>query len=228
MATTRHDDSPNRNGGGAEAPATGSPYPRPVDRLIEEFARLPGIGRRTAERLAFHVLKSPPEEALGLSRAVADVKENVRHCSICSNLADEEPCAICRDPRRDRSTVLVVEQPKDLIALEQTGLHRGVYHVLMGCISPLDGVGPEDLTVADLLERLEDPAANSGGEQVEEVVLGLNPTMEGDGTALYLAEEIRKRGVKVSRLARGLPMGADLEYADEVTLRDALKNRQAL
>ena len=201
-------------------------YPEAVDRLIGELARMPGIGRRTAERLAFYVLKSPEAEAMGLARAIADVKKTVRHCSVCFNLTDTEPCGVCADARRDRSTVLVVEQPKDLIALEQTGMYRGLYHVLMGRISPIEGVGPGDLTVGRLMERLDDAAANPGGEKVAELVLGLNPNLEGDGTGLYLAEQARKRGVRVSRLARGLPSGTQLEYANKAVLADAIQGRQ--
>lgn len=207
---------------------SGSPYPRAVNDLIDQFAKLPGIGRRTAERLAFHILKSNEKEAMALSRAITDVKKTVRHCSICFNLTDQDPCPICSDPRRERGVVLVVEQPKDLIALEQTGLHRGVYHVLMGHVSPLDDIGPEDLTGSDLLRRIDDPSKNSGGENVQEVVFGLNPTLEGDGTALMLAEEIRKRGVTVSRLARGLPSGSQLEYVNKAVLADALQGRQKM
>lgn len=203
-------------------------YPEPVDRLIQEMATLPGIGRRSAERLAFHILKCDAPTALRLARAITDVKQSVRHCRVCSNLSDGELCAVCADDRRDRGLVMVVEQPKDLIALEQTGMYRGVYHVLMGRLSPLDGVGPGDLTVADLLRRLDDPSVNPGGVAVREVVLGLNPTVEGDGTALYLTQEIRRRGVKVSRLARGLPTGSQLEYANKAVLADAIEGRQAV
>ncbi len=205
-----------------------SPYPRAVDELIDQFAKLPGIGRRTAERLAFHILKSSEKEAMGLSQAVADVKRTVRHCSICFNLTDQDPCPICSDERRERGVILVVEQPKDLIALEQTGLHRGVYHVLMGHVSPLDDIGPEDLTMSELLRRIDAPAKNSGGIKVTEVVFGLNPTLEGDGTALMLADEIRKREVTVSRLARGLPSGSQLEYVNKAVLADALQGRQKM
>jgi recombination protein RecR len=209
----------------ADTPRGSTVYPESVDRLIAELSRLPGIGRRTAERIAFHVLKSEKTPALALARAISDVKERVRHCSICYNLADADPCPICADRRRQRGTVLVVEQPKDLIALEQTGMHKGVYHVLMGRISPLDGVGPEDLTVADLLRRVADPAANCGRVPVEEVVLGLNPTLEGDGTAMYLAEQLRGKA-RVTRLARGLPTGWQLEYANKAVLGDAIVGRQ--
>jgi recombination protein RecR len=216
--------SPSSSGTGVR----GSPYPAAVERLIEEFAKLPGIGRRSAERLAFHVLKSQPQAALRLAQAVRDVKETVRQCRVCFNLADGELCGVCADPRRDHATVLVVEQPKDLIALEQTGMYRGVYHVLMGHISPLEGIRPGDLTAGALLRRIESPESSPGGEPIQEVVLGLNPTVEGDGTALYLAEELRKRGVKVTRLARGLPSGGQLEYANKAVLADAVQHRQSM
>lgn len=208
--------------------AARSPYPSAVDELITEFAGLPGIGRRTAERLAFHIIKSSEPEAMALARAIADVKHTVRHCSICFNLTAQDPCPICSDPRRDQSLILVVEQPKDLIALEQTGLHRGVYHVLMGRLSPLDDIGPEDITVNELIRRLDDPARNSGGATVREVVFGLNPTLEGDGTALMIAEEVRRRGIAASRLARGLPSGSQLEYVNKAVLADALQGRQPM
>lgn len=204
------------------------PYPESVDRLIASFAKLPGIGRRTAERLAFWVLKSEEREAMSLARAIADVKRGVRHCAICYNLTEADPCPICADARRERGMVLVVEQPRDLIALEQTGMHKGVYHVLLGRISPLEGVGPADLTIARLLERADDPSSNSGGERVREVVLGLNPTLEGDGTALHIASEMSKRGVTVSRLARGIPAGSQLEFASKAVLADAISGRQSM
>ncbi len=212
-------------------------YPKAVDRLIAEFARLPGIGRRTAERLAFHVLKSDESTALALAQAITDVKKTVRHCTNCFNLSDGPLCGVCADPSRDRTTVLVVEQPKDLIALEQTAMYKGLYHVLMGHISPLEGVTAEDLTVGRLMERVQDPATNPGGVAVREVILGLNPTLEGDGTALYLGEQVAtvKRedgqstvpgGIRVSRLARGLPSGSQLEYANKAVLADAIHGRQ--
>ena len=209
-------------------PPPRSVYPEPVERLIGEFAALPGIGRRSAERMAFHVLTAAPEQALRLSRAVQDVKERVRHCRVCYNLTDADPCAICADAGRDRGMVLVVEQPRDLIALEQTGMYRVVYHVLLGHLSPLDGIGPGDLTVAGLVERAKDPAANSGGVAVREVILGLNPTLEGDGTGLYLAGELRPLGVAVSRLSRGLPSGGQLEHANKAVLADAIQGRRAI
>lgn len=214
-------------------PAAGSSaYPEPVRALIDELAALPGIGRRSAERLAFHILKSPEPDALRLADAVRAVKKTVRHCRSCFNLGDSDRCAICSDPKRDRSRILVVEQPKDLIALEQTGMYKGLYHVLMGRLSPLDNVGPGDLTVAALFDRIKHPDkhAPEGVEPVPvgEVVLGLNPTVEGDGTALYLAERLRALPVRVSRLARGLPTGGSLEFANKAVLADAISGRQEM
>lgn len=209
-------------------PVRASVYPEPVERLIGELSALPGIGRRSAERLAFYVLKADESTAMGLARAIADVKRAVQHCSVCSNLTDADPCPICENASRDRSRVLVVEQPKDLIALEQTGMYRGLYHVLMGRLSPLDGIGPGELTVGELLNRLDDPAKNPGGVRIEEVILGLNPTLEGDGTGLYLAEQLRTRDVGVTRLARGLPTGAQLEYVSKAVLADAIEGRREM
>lgn len=206
-----------------------SAYPSAVDRLISAFASLPGIGRRSAERLTFHLLKGDEATAMAFSRAVADLKQTVRHCPVCFNLADaDDVCGVCADPERERGRVLVVEQPRDLIALEQTGMYRGLYHVLMGRLDPLDGVGPGELTVERLLSRLDDPARNAGGVKVEEVILGLNPTLEGDGTALYLNTEIKSRGVRVTRLARGLPTGGQLEFANKAVLADAIQGRQSM
>jgi len=199
-----------------------SAYPKAVRVLIEQFALLPGIGTRSAERLAFHVLKSDAETATALSAAIVAVKETVGHCGSCFNLCDGDLCGVCSDPQRDRTRVLIVEQPKDLIALEQTGMYRGLYHVLMGRLSPLDGIGPGDLTVDQLMDRIR------AGE-IGEVVLGLNPTVEGDGTALYLASELKKfEGLKISRLARGLPSGGSLEFANKAVLADAILGRQEM
>lgn len=215
-------------------PGRGSPsaYPEAVDRLIAEFSRLPGIGRRSAERLAFHLLKADTPTALRLARAVEDLKKTVRHCEHCFTLCDDRLCTICASPKRDRARVLVVEQPKDLIALEQTGMYRGLYHVLMGRLSPLEGVGPDALTIAHLLDRIDRPEkfAPPGGDPtpIEEVILGLNPTLEGDGTALHLAQELGRRKVGVSRLARGLPTGGQLEYANTAVLADAIEGRQRM
>ncbi|MFT5423399.1 MAG: recombination protein RecR [Phycisphaerales bacterium] len=207
---------------------SGSAYPAAVDRLIDELTRLPGIGRRGAERLAFHVMKSDEASAMRLASAIEAVKKTVRHCTSCFSLCDGDLCPICASERRDRTRVLVVEQPKDLIALEETRMYNGLYHVLMGRLSPLDGVGPTDLTVDRLLQRVDKPESNPGAIEVEEVILGLNPTVEGDGTGLYLAEQLKSRGVVISRLARGLPTGGSLEYANKAVLADAIAGRRAM
>jgi recombination protein RecR len=201
-------------------------YPKALDRLIAEFAKLPGIGRRSAERLAFFLLRSDEATAMGLARAVEDIKRTVRHCEVCWSLCDGPRCGICADASRQREIVLVVEQPKDLLALEQTGMYKGLYHVLMGRLSPLEGIGADTLTIASLLERVADARLNPGGVAVREVVLGLNPTLEGDGTALFLGEALRGKGVSVTRLARGLPSGSQLEYANKAVLADAIMGRR--
>lgn len=237
-----------------------SGYPAAVERLITELSRLPGIGRRSAERLTLHLLKATPEGALGLARAIESVKSNIRHCAVCYNLADvgvrgagggggstafseagegaangAVRCAICQDATRERHAVLVVEEPRDVLALEGTGLWRGLYHVLLGRLAPLEGVGPGDLTIAALVERVAHPEANPGGVPVRDVVLGLNPTLESDGTGLYLTEELKKAEsarspeagpLGVSRLARGLPAGGSLQFASKAVLADALRGRQ--
>jgi len=210
-----------------ETRATSS-YPDSVQQLITELSRLPGVGRRTAERMAFWVLKSERDEALRLADAIRQVKERVRHCTICWNLTDSDPCAICADPRRDASLVLVVEQPRDLVSMEQAGMFRGIYHVLMGRIDPLDGVGPESLTVADLVRRVRDPAKNARGIPIAEVILGMNPDLEGDTTGLVVAERLRDGGVRVTRLARGLPSGSNIEFASRAVLADAIAGRRDL
>lgn len=203
-------------------------HPAPVQRLVEAFGNLPGIGRRTAERLAFHVLKSPRAEARALAEAIEQVKSQVKHCGTCFNVTDTDPCAICADPRRDASVVMVVEQPKDLWILERTGAHRGVYHCLMGRLEPLDGVGPETLTVRELLDRVEKPERNARGVKVAEVILATNPDLEGDSTGLYLADRLTSAGVTVSRLARGLPAGSQIEFAHRGALADAIAGRRRL
>jgi recombination protein RecR len=189
-----------------------------VENLVAQLTRLPGVGTRTAQRLAFHLLRVPKDEALALAAALEEVKERVRFCSECGNLTEEETCEICRDARRDRSVICVVEQPADLISVERTHEYRGLYHVLGGALSPLDGVEPDNLRIADLLGRVD----RNG---VEEVVLATNPNMTGEATASYLADRLRGR-VRVTRLASGLPVGGDLEYADEVTLGRALAGRR--
>ncbi len=195
-------------------------HPGPINRLISELARLPGIGQRTAQRLAFHLLRSDDAEALALADAIREVKEKVGLCEVCFNLAEGPRCRICDDPRRDRSLICVVEQPADVIPIERTHEYRGLYHVLGGALSPIDGIDPEDLRIQELVERVD------GGE-VGEVVLATNPTTTGEATALHLAELLREK-VAITRLASGLPVGADLEHADEVTLGRALAGRRAL
>ena len=203
-------------------------YPEAVERLIDSLQRMPGIGRRSATRLAFHLLKADAQETEELARAITDIKREVRVCPICWHLAEEQPCRICADPSRSAACVLVVEQPQDLIGLESTGLHRGVYHVLTGRLDPLGGVGPEDLTIQSLLERIDRPDCNARGERIEEVIIGLSPTLEGDTTAHYLGELMEQRSVQVTRLARGLASGTEIEFAGTANLLNALDNRQAL
>jgi recombination protein RecR len=190
-----------------------------VTKLVDEFAKLPGIGKKSAERLAYHILRVHQTEALALAYAIRDVKENVRHCRTCYNLTEQEECEICRDPRRDRSQLCVVEQPRDLIALEQPGTYRGLYHVLLGRIAPLDGVGPEQLTIEALVKRASAP-------EVREVIMATNPTLEGDGTALYISNLLAGKPLTITRLARGITSGSVLEFANKEILADALAGRQ--
>jgi recombination protein RecR len=191
-----------------------------VDNLVAQLSKLPGVGTRTAQRLAFHLLQRPKDEALALAQAIVDVKERVRFCNECGNLTEEETCGICRDARRDHALLCVVEQPADIVSLERTAEFRGLYHVLGGALSPLDGVEPEHLRIDELVRRVE----RNG---VEEVVVATNPTMTGEATAHFLADRLRGR-VRVTRLASGLPVGGDLEYADEVTLGRALAGRREM
>jgi recombination protein RecR len=193
-------------------------YAGPISQLIAELSKLPGIGQRTAQRLAFHILRADDADALGLADAIREVKEKVGLCEVCFNLAEGPRCRICEDTRRDQSLICVVEEPADVIPIERTGEYRGVYHVLGGALSPIDGIDPEDLRIAELLDRVN-------GE-VKEVVLATNPTTTGEATALHIADELRDR-TTVTRLASGLPVGADLEHADEVTLGKALAGRQS-
>jgi recombination protein RecR len=196
-------------------------YPEPFARLIEALQRLPGIGPKTAQRLTFFLLKRPADEVRELSEAIRAVKERIVHCTSCFNVTDEDPCRICADPARDARVLCVVEEPNDLLAMERTGEFRGRYHVLLGALSPLDGIGPEDLKVRELLARLE------RGETTE-VILATNPNVEGEATAIFLARLLRPLGVRVTRIARGLPVGGDLEYADQVTLSKALEGRREI
>lgn len=195
--------------------------PAPVTRLIEAFAQLPGIGPKTASRLTFYLLRRPAEQSEALADALRDMAENTRFCSTCFNIADQSPCSVCSDDSRDRSILCVVEEPLDVVAIDRTGDYRGLYHVLHGAISPVDGIGPDELRISELLARLDH-------EVVREVLLATNPNLEGEATAMYLARLIQAPGIRVTRLARGLPVGGDLEYADSDTLGRALKGRQEM
>lgn len=192
-----------------------------IEDLIEELTRLPGIGRKTAFRLAYYLVKQTPEEIRGLARALERVGEAVHPCSTCGNLTESDPCAICKDPERDQTSVCVVEEPSDVVALERSGGFRGLYHVLGGCLSPLEGVGPGDLTIQALLDRLS-------GNEVREVILATNPSVEGEATAVYVQMKLQPLGLRVSRIAMGLPVGGDIEYADDVTLAEALEGRRLM
>jgi recombination protein RecR len=203
-----------------------NPVIEPVARLIEAFSRLPGIGPKTAQRLTFHLLRAPDTEARILAAALIDVRDKVVFCDRCFNISDAPLCPICRDPGRDASRLCVVEEPLDVLALERTAEFRGLYHVLHGAISPIDGVGPERLRIRELLARADE--AKRDGAPFEEVILATNPTLEGEATAMYLAERLEGSVGLVSRIARGLPVGGDLEYADEVTLIRALQGRRAI
>lgn len=196
-------------------------YPEPVARLIDALQKLPGIGPKTAQRLSFFLLKRPVEEVAALAEAISQVKTRIVNCSVCFNVTEKDPCRICDDPGRDGRILCVVEEPNDLLAMERTGQYRGRYHVLLGALSPLDGIGPEDLRVRELLARLE-------SQPVDEVVLATNPNVEGEATAIYLAKLLRPLGPRITRIARGLPVGGDLEYADEVTLSKALEGRREM
>jgi len=200
-------------------------YAGPIQRLIDELARLPGIGPKSAQRVAFHLLKVSGEEARRLSQAIAEVKAKVALCRVCFNVSDQEVCDFCRDDRRDQSVLCVVQEPPDIVAIERTREFRGLYHVLQGAISPLEGIGPEDLRTAELLVRLP---GNNGAARVSEVIVATNPNIEGEATAMYLARLLEPSGIKVTRLASGLPVGSDLEYADEVTLGRALEGRRRI
>ncbi len=196
-----------------------------IEDLTGELSRLPGIGRKTALRLTYHLLKRPPEETRRLARALEGVADRVRRCSRCGNLTEVDPCELCTNPRRDRKTICVVEEASDIGAIERTGEYRGLYHVLGGRLSPLDGVGPDELNIDGLLTRLQDGAV---GESVAEIIIATNPSVEGEATALYLQKLVGSRGIRVTRLARGLPVGGDLEYADGVTIAEALSGRREL
>ncbi len=196
-------------------------YAKPVAHLIDQLSKLPGIGPKTAQRLAFYLLGVPAEVAYNLARSIEKARSTIQYCTVCGNFTDEEPCFICRDERRRRDVLCVVERPRDVVAMEKSRSFKGLYHVLHGAISPMEGVGPDQLHIRELLRRLE------GGE-VKEMILATNPNIEGDATAIYLSGLIKPLGVRVTRIAHGLPVGADLEYADEITLSKALEGRQEM
>lgn len=199
-------------------------YIAPLAKLIEHFRALPGIGSKTAVRLAYHVLDMDAAKARALAEAIVEAREKIGFCSVCCNLSDQDPCAICASEKRDRSKICVVEQPQDVAAVERMKDYKGLYHVLHGSLSPLSGVGPENLRVKELLHRLEGEA----GAEVQEIIMATNPTVEGEATAMYLARLLKPAGLKVTRIAHGLPIGGDLEYADEITLAKALENRKEI
>ena len=194
-------------------------YPEPISKLIDSFMKLPGIGPKTAVRLAFFVLDMKEDDVLGFAKARVNAKRDLAYCSVCGHITDRDPCYICNDSHRDQSVVCVVQEPKDVIAMEKMKEYQGVYHVLRGAISPMEGIGPEDINIPQLLKRLHD-------ETVQEVILATNPNIEGEATAMYISRLLKPTGIKVTRIAHGLPVGGDLEYADEVTLSKALEGRR--
>ncbi|KGR75226.1 recombination mediator RecR [Ureibacillus manganicus] len=196
-------------------------YPEPISKLIDSFMKLPGIGPKTAARLAFFVLTMKEDTVLSFAKALVDAKRNLSYCSVCGHITDVDPCQICSDKQRDITTICVVQDPKDVIAMEKMRDYHGLYHVLHGAISPMDGIGPEDINVASLITRLQD-------ERVQELILATNPTIEGEATAMYISRLVKPSGIKTTRIAHGLPVGGDLEYADEVTLSKALEGRREL
>lgn len=196
-------------------------YSGPISRLIEEFSKLPGVGRKTAQRLAFHVINMNINDVEALSKAIVEAKKEVKYCSICYNITDKDPCSMCSNKNRDSGTICVVEDPRDVAAMEKTKEFHGQYHVLNGVISPMDGIGPDMIRVKELIQRL-------GNQEVREVIMATNPTIEGEATAMYIARLLKPMGIKVTRIAHGLPVGGDLEYADEVTITKALEGRREI
>lgn len=196
-------------------------YSEPIDRLINEFSKLPGVGRKTAQRLAFHVINMQSEDVEGLARALFDVKKQIKYCKVCCNISDSDVCSICSNGHRDASTICVVEDPRDVMAMERTKDYNGKYHVLNGVISPMDGIGPEMLNIKELMSRL-------GDGSVKEIIMATNPTIEGEATAMYISRLVKPMGIKVTRIAHGLPVGGDLEYADDVTISKALEGRREI
>jgi recombination protein RecR len=206
------------------SPDRRSPMPdfaEPISRLIDELKHLPGIGQKTAQRLAFHLIRASPDEALALADAIRDAKNNIRECSICNNITDADPCLYCTGPNRDRKTICVVEGPHNILAIEKTRQYNGLYHVLGGALAPLEGIGPDQLKLKSLIERLK-------GGTVEEIILATNPTAEGEATAAYVSKLIKPLGVRVTRIGVGIPVGSDLEYADEITMLKAMEGRREL
>ena len=205
-------------------------FASPIARLVQQLGKLPGIGEKTAARLAFHILRASPEDAAALAAAIAEVKQKIRFCSVCCDLTETDPCAICRDARRDAAIVCVVAQPQDVVAIERTGGYRGRYHVLHGVLSPLDGIGPDDLRVTELVARCaHGPADGAGGDQsIREAILATSPSVEGEATAVYLSKLLRPLGVRATRIATGVPIGGELEYADQVTLARAIDGRREM
>lgn len=197
-------------------------YAKPLGKLIGELSKLPGIGGKTAQRLAFYILSLSDQETDALAASITEAKQKMKYCSVCGNLTDVDPCAICSDPARSKNTICVVESPKDVLAMERIREYRGLYHVLHGVISPMDGVGPDDINLKQLIVRLQ------SDEEVEEVILATNPNIEGEATAMYIARLLKPSGIKVSRIAHGIPVGGDLEYADEITLLKAMEGRREL
>ncbi len=196
-------------------------YAKPLNNLINQLSKLPGIGEKTAQRLAFHILSMEERDALAIADSIVNAKKTMKYCSICGNLTDEDPCLICKDPSRVQSQICVVESPRDVAAMERIKEYRGLYHVLHGAISPMDGIGPEDINLKSLIVRLQQ-------NEVEEVILATNPNIEGEATAMYIARLIKPSGIKASRIAHGIPIGGDIEYADEITLSKAIEGRRVL
>lgn len=196
-------------------------YGNPVSKLIEELSKLPGIGGKSAQRLAFYIINMPFENAKALTDSILNAKENIKYCSICCNLTDKDPCHICSDEKRDKKTIMVVEDPRDMAAYEKTRQYKGLYHILNGAISPMTGITPQDIKIKELVQRLND-------DTIEEVILATNPNIEGEATALYISKLLKPIGIKVSRIAHGVPVGGDLEFVDEVTLSRALEGRQPI
>lgn len=195
-------------------------YGNPINSLIEQLSRLPGIGGKSAQRLAFHIINMPAEQAQTLANAILSAKKEIKYCSVCCNLTDSDPCRVCDNPKRDKSTIMVVEDPRDMAAYEKTGEFKGLYHILHGAISPLRDIGPEDIKIKELLARVD--------ESISEIIIATNPTVEGEATAMYISRLLKPMGVKVSRIAHGVPVGSDLEYVDEVTLSRALEGRREM